>query len=187
MKRCLPFVFLAAAACTQTGSSPATRIPPAGAEPEQLEAGFDRAVIERDILLTARSRVGEAAIRRALAADSYIFAKYYPGMMPPPPPGMPPNWRPRFPFALLFEENGRWLVATPSGVRPAEPAALAKVQAALADTKFWAQPNWTPPRCTDAGASILLIKAAGRSETLRRGSCGETELTQRLVLAALDA
>jgi hypothetical protein len=100
---------------------------------------------------------------------------------------MPRDWRPKFPFVLLFEEKGQWLAATPSGVRPANPAAMGKVQATLSESRFWTQPSWTPPRCTDAGASILLIKVKGRKEALRRGSCGETELTQRLVLAAIEA
>lgn len=178
---------LALCACAQTSGAPSVRLLPVGPEPEQLEAGFDRAAIERDLFLSARSRFGEAAIRRAFAAESYIFAKYYPGMMPPPPPGMGRDWKPKFPFVLLFEEKGQWLAATPSGVRPANPAAMGKVRAALAEPRFWKQPSWTPPRCTDAGASILLIKVRGRRETLRRGSCGETELTQRLVLAAIEA
>lgn len=187
MKIWLSLLPLVLAACTQTGSTNSVRLLPVGPEPEQLEAGFDRAAIERDLFLSARSRFGEAAIRRAFAADNYIFAKYYPGMMPPPPRGMPADWRPKFPFVLLFEEKGQWLAATPSGVRPANAPAMDKVRAALSDGRFWRQPNWTPPRCTDAGASLLLIKVKGRREALRRGSCGETELTQRLVLAALEA
>jgi hypothetical protein len=187
MKIWLALLPLALAACAQTSSSSSVRLLPVGPEPEQLEAGFDRAAIERDLFLSARSRFGEAAIRRAFAADSYIFAKYYPGMMPPPPAGMPRDWQPKFPFALLFEEKGQWLAATPTGVRAVNPAALSKVQAALSEARFWTQPSWTPPRCTDAGASILLIKVKGRKEALRRGSCGETELTQRLVLAAIEA
>jgi hypothetical protein len=99
---------------------------------------------------------------------------------------MAADWRPKFPFALLFEENGRWHAAEHSGVRTANPAAITAIKAAVADPGFWAQPSSTPPRCTDAGASILLIKLRGRGETLLRGSCGETELTQRLVLAALE-
>ena len=185
MKQLLLLLALPLAACTAV--SPATRTIPIGAEPEQLESGFDRAAIERDLLLTARARVGEAAIRRALAADAYIFAKYYPGMMPPPPPGMPANWRPKFPFMLLFKEKGSWLVSTAEGPRNANPQAMAKVEALLAGDPFWRQPNWTAPQCTDAGASLLLVKLPNRGETLRRGSCGETELTQSLVLAALEA
>ena len=184
MKTILPLLALFAAACTTT--SPATRLIPIGAEPEQLEAGFDRAAIERDLMLTARNRVGEATIRRALGADSYLFAKYYPGMMPPPPPDMPANWRPKFPFMLLFQENGRWLAATDAGVRTANEHAVSRIAGLVADEAFWRQPNSTPPQCTDAGASLLLIKLPNRAETLRRGSCGATELTQRLVAAALE-
>ncbi len=185
----MPLLALAlmSGACVHNAAPSATRAIPRGPEPEQLEAGFDKVAIERDLLLTARNRLEEATIRRALAADSYIFAKYYPGMMPPPPAGIPHDWKPKFPFVLLFKEDGRWLAATAGGMRAANPAAIAKVEAALSDAAFWKQPSWTPPRCTDAGASLLLIKVQGRSETLRRGSCGETELTQRLVLAALEA
>jgi hypothetical protein len=185
MKAITLVLALLVAACT--AATPSGRLIPMGPEPEQLEAGFDRAAIERDLLLTARHRVGEAAIRRALAADGYIFAKYYPGMMAPPPPGMPHDWRPKFPFVLLFQEDGRWFVATDSGVRTANPSSVAKIGALLSDDAFWRQPNWTPPQCTDAGASLVMIKRKARPEALRRGSCGATELTQRLVTAALEA
>lgn len=184
MKNIVLLAALSLTACTAPNA--ATRVLPTGAEPEQLDAGFDRAVIERDLLLTARNRVGEAVIRRALAADSYIFAKFYPGMMPPPPPGMPANWRPKFPFMLLFQEDGRWLAATDAGVRAANATAVSRINALIADDNFWRQPNSTPPQCTDAGASLLLIKLPNRSEALRRGSCGATEMTQRLVAAALE-
>ena len=185
MKKIVPLLALALAACATTTAG--TRLIPSGPEPEQLEAGFDRAVIERDLLLTARSRVGEAAIRRALASQAYIFAKFYPGMMPPPPPGMPHDWKPKFPFTMLFRENGRWLVAAGNEVRSANAASVSRIEALLADEAFWRQPNWTAPQCTDAGASLLLIKLPRRTETLRRGSCGATELTQRLVATALEA
>jgi len=191
MTKSAGFLFLLlVGACTPTVAvpDPTTRVIPAGTEPEVLEWGFDRSAIERDLLLAARNRLGEATIRRALAAEGYIFAKFYPGMIPPPPAGAGPDWRPpEFPFALLFQEKGQWLAATRTGARPADPGAVAQIHALLADPAFWRQPQWAKPGCTDAGASLLMLKVAGRPETVRRGACGDTELNERLVSFALRA
>lgn len=177
-------------ACTPTvvTPDPATRLLPTGAEPQSLEWNSDRATMERDLLLTARARVGEAMVRRALASNAYIFGKFYPGMLPPPPPDAGPHWRyPDPPFTLLLHENGAWQVATAEGVRPANPEATTEIRRLLADPAFWRQPESAGPGCTDAGASLLLLRIPGRPEILRRGICGETELTERLVSFARRA
>lgn len=167
---------------------PASRLIPTGAEPDRTEWAFDQAIAERDLLVTARARLGEATVRRALAAHAYIFAKSYAGMLPPPPPDAGPDWRyPLPPFTLLFHENGQWMVARNADIRPARPAPIAEIRAILADKAFWRQPQAAGPGCTDAGASLVMLKMPGRAEAIRRGTCGETELTQRLVSLAHDA
>lgn len=178
-------VALAACAPTAPAPQPAARVIPSGPEPDQIEWGYNRAVIERDLLTTARARLGEATVRRALAADAYLFAKSYAGMLPPPPPNAGPDWHyPVPPFTLLFHEGQGWLVATKDGARPAQPAAITEIRALLSDPLFWRQPDWAGPGCTDAGASLLMLKLPGRPESVRRGACGDTELTERLVQLA---
>ena len=173
------------AACTQTVAiaDPSLQQIPSGPEPQSLQWNADAATMKQDLLLTARARLGEAMTRRALAADAYILAKSYAGMRPPPPADAGPNWRyPDAPFTLLLHEHGRWLVATASGVRPASTEATTEIRRLLSEPAFWRQPQAAGPGCTDAGASLLMIRYAGRRETILRGTCGETELTQRLAL-----
>jgi hypothetical protein len=178
-------------ACAPVGTPPpaaAVRVIPFGPEPDRTEWAFDRSAVEYDLLATARARLGEPLVRRALASNAYIFAKTYPGMRPPPPPDAGPNWRyPLPPFALLFHEKGQWLSADPSGVRPAHPQPIAAIRRILADPGFWRLPASAPPGCTDAGAGLLLLKIPRHQEIARRGTCGDTELTQRLVSIAIDA
>ena len=162
----------------------AQRVIPSGPPPAILQPGYRPAEFEHDLLATARDRFGEANVRRALAAPTYLFAKFYHGMLPPPRPGDPP-YAP--PMALLMRENGQWFAATASGYRPAKAESVAKLEAQLADRAFWAAPNWTGPRCTDAGASLLMLKVPNRPEIIRHGTCGETQPTDYLVRLALDA
>jgi hypothetical protein len=172
-------------ACAAAGPPAAQRVIPAGPPPERIEYGFDRAAIEYDLLTTARARFGEDAVRRALAADTYLLGKYYHGRSPPPPPpGVP--YRPPEPLmGMLFKEGGRWLAATPTGFRPAEAEAAAGIETILADRAFWAEPEWGPPGCTHAGASLLMFKVPRRREFVRRGVCGPAPLGERLVFHAV--
>ena len=134
--------------------------------------------------MTARERFGEPAVRRALAAPTYVFAKFYHGMLPPPQPGDPP-YKP--PMALLMREDGQWLAASPDGYRPARADATAQLDSLLASRDFWPAPTTGGPGCTDAGASLLMLKVPQRAETVRIGTCGETELNERAARLALDA
>jgi hypothetical protein len=157
---------------------------PTGPAPAVLQPGFNRAEYEHNLLATARERYGEANVRRALAAPTYLFAKLYHGMLPPPAPGAPP-YQP--PMTLLIRENGQWLAASADGFRPAAPAAMAPVDALLADSAFWAAPEWSDQRCPDAGATMLMLKVPGRPEVIRSGNCGNARPTEQLVYEALGA
>jgi hypothetical protein len=163
---------------------PKERMIPTGPPPEVLQPGYRPAEFEQDLFATARERFGLESVRRALGADTYVFAKFYHGMLPPPRPGDPP-YKP--PMALLIRENGQWFAATPTGFRPAKAEAVPQLEALLANRAFWAAPNWTGPRCTDAGASLLMLKVPNRAEIIRHGTCGETQPTEHLVRLALEA
>ena len=129
---------LCASACAPVATSTnPERVIPGGPAPTVLQAGFDRVGIEHDLLVTARERFGDGTVRRALAAPTYLFAKMYHGMLPPPQPGAPP-YQP--PMALLVRENGQWLAAGRDGYRPANASKVAGIEALLADRSFWSTP-----------------------------------------------
>ena len=189
--RLLLFPLLMLAACApvrpvRTADAPLT-IPTTPA-PESINPGFDKAAVEADLLASARQRYGEALVRRAIAAPAFLLTKHYPGMMPPPPPDAGPNWRyPEPPVSMLFREGDGWLAVTPEGVRPARPDKLVEIEAIIADTAFWAEPEYAEPGCTDAGASLLMLKLPDRPRVTRRSSCGATQEGERLVFRALEA
>jgi hypothetical protein len=186
MKRPLLLACLLAG-CVAADPPAAERAIPAGPPPERIDYGFDRAAIEYDLLTTARARFGEAAVRRALAAESYLLAKHYHGRMPPPPPPGTP-WRAAEPLmAMLVKEGGRWLAAAPEGFRPARSEPAAAIDDVLAARAFWAEPEWGQPGCTHPGASIYMLKVPLRPEIVRRGVCGPAPLGERLVFHAADA
>lgn len=182
---------LLAAGCATVPQPPAPapeRVLPSGPPDRQMGVAFDRRVTEQDLLWGARQRFGEAMVRRALAAPTYIFAKHYQGMLPPPPPDAGPDWRyPEPPVGMLIFENGYWLAATPEGFRQARPDKVPEIERVLADPAFWAEPEWAPPGCTDAGASLLLMRAPGKPEIVRSATCGGTGRSELLVFRALEA
>jgi hypothetical protein len=163
---------------------PAERTIPTGPPPDNYWWDTGIAAIETDLLASARERFGETVVRHALASPTYIFAKFYPGMLPPPQPGDPP-YKP--PVAILIKEEGRWLAASDSGWRPAQPDRVAEIETMLASTSFWSAPSTGRPLCTDAGAGLLMVKVPKRAETIRNGTCGPTEPNERLALAAVDS
>ena len=147
-----------------------------------------RQTTEQDLLWSAKQLFGEQLVRRALSASAYIFAKHYQGMLPPPPPDAGPDWRyPEPPTAVLFVENGLWLVATKDGIRQARPDKVDEIRHTLTGERLWNEPVWAPPGCTDAGASLLLAKIPGRPEIVRSASCGATGGSEALVFRALEA
>ena len=126
-------------------------------------------------------------MREALNAPHYLSAKYYPDMVPPPPPDAAPGWRyPEFPIALLMKgSGGEWVVVTPDGFRPARSGETRGIEAFVTDRAFWAEPEWGPPGCTDDGASIFMLKVPDRKEIIRREICGAAPLRERLVHHAI--
>jgi hypothetical protein len=143
---------------------------------------------EQDLLWSAQQLFGEQLVRRALAADAYIFAKHYQGMLPPPPPNAGPDWNyPEPPTAVLFMERGTWLAATRNGVGQARADKVRQIDEILSSGKVWSEPVWAPPGCTDAGASLLLLKVPRRREVVRSASCGAAGGSEALVFRALEA
>jgi hypothetical protein len=109
-------------------------------------------------------------------------------MLPPPPPGAGRDWKyPEPPTAVVFVDNGNWLTATATGVRQARPDKVEEIRQLLSQGRLWREPVWAPPGCTDAGASLLLLKMPGRPEIVRSASCGGTGGSEALVFMALEA
>jgi hypothetical protein len=151
---------------------------------DTLPAQADLATVRIDLLASARSSFGQAALDRALAAPAHLIAKRFVGMAPPPPPGAGPDWRPPSPTALLIRDGSTWLVATETGWRTAKPQAAAELNGLLADARLWSDPAFTPP-CPDYGANLLLLKLPKKAETVRNSLCDS--VAARIVLAALNA
>ena len=185
----LPVALLVTACATVPTVVPAAeRVLPSGPPPQQTDIRFIRQTTEQDLLWSAKQRFGEAMVRRALAAPGYIFAKHYPGMAPPPPPGAGPDWKyPDPPVAMLIHENGQWLAATAEGFRMARPDKVAEIESVLAEKTFWTGPVWSPPGCTDSGGSLVLAKLPGKPEIVRSANCGTTGRSETVVFRALEA
>jgi hypothetical protein len=190
-----PYVLAAAAllagcATPMRVAEPGARLLPTSAPTQEQRMNVDRVreTTEQDLLWSGQQLFGEALVRRALASDTYIFAKHYPGMLPPPPPGAGPDWKyPEPPTAILFMENGTWLTATTAGVRQARPDKVEEIRQLLSEEKFWSEPVWARPGCTDAGASLLMLKIHGHPEVVRSASCGATGGSEVIVFRALEA
>lgn len=151
---------------------------------EVLPAEAGPALVRRDLLATAADRFGAAALAEARAAPTHLIVKRFAGMAPPPPPGAGMDWRPVPQAALLARRTAGWMVADDGGWRPADPGAAAELDRILVARAFWSEPAYTPP-CPDFGASLVLLKAPGRPETVRNSTC--MSRTADLVQAALRA
>jgi hypothetical protein len=151
---------------------------------EVLPPGTELKRVEEDLLVTARDRYGETAVRQALAAPSHVFVKRFPGMAPPPPPNAGADWRPTIPFALLAKEGDRWFAATARGWREADAVATSVIEDTLTSEAFRVEPDRTGP-CPDYGASLLLAKVPGRQREVRSAQC--TGQTDKIVYEALRA
>lgn len=183
-------VLLVGCATPMPTITPEARVLPTSAPTQQQRLNVDlvRQTSEQDLLWSAQQLFGEQLVRRALAADAYVFAKHYQGMRPPPPPDAGPDWKyPDPPTAVLFVENGTWLAATETGVRQARADKVEEIRHVLAEESFWNEPVWAPPGCTDAGASLLMLKIPERSEVVRSASCGATGGSETIVFRALEA
>ena len=178
-------VFLALAACTPAVSpQPVTE---AGRE-DSGPAWFDAVRVETDLKTTARERFGEGYYAEAIRAPTYLFAKHYVGLAPPPIVQPDGSYKyPPPPMAMLLRDSAGWKVATATGFRQARPDKAAAIEAILVDPAFWGEPASSQPACTDAGGSLLMLRAPRRDQIVRQGACGATALTERLVFLALEA
>jgi hypothetical protein len=149
-----------------------------------MPAGLDVASVRADLVATARSNYGSAALARALGSPNYLIVKRFAGMVPPPPPGTPADWTPPTPTALLVKDGASWMVATANGWRPANAAAGNTINTILAEPQFRNEPAFTPP-CPDFGSGNLVLKTPGRAETVRIAQCMSKAAS--LVEAALRA
>jgi hypothetical protein len=118
------------------------------------------------------------------SAPTYLIAKRFVGMAPPPPPGAGPDWMPTPNAQILIQRSGQWLVADGTRWRPASPGAAAEIDQIIASPDFWTEPPYTQP-CPDFGASLLLLKVPGHAETIRNSGCSSR--ASRIVEAALRA
>ena len=186
MKR---YPILLAATCAMAACAPAVPPPePVARLSDSVGPSFDPVAVQADLEATARQRFGEPLVAAALASHTYWFAKHYMGLPPPPvvqPDGTYKHAAP--PMAMLVRQNGQWLTATANGFRPAKPDKAAAIEAMVRNVEFWREPPWAQPGCTDAGGSLLMLKAPPRERIVRQGACGATQNTERLVFLALEA
>lgn len=159
-----------------------------GPAPLSIGTVFDADEVRDDLYLSAQARFGIALTDQALASPAFLIAKHYSGMpMPVSQPDGAVLYAPP-PVAVLIRRGGGWLAARAGrGFEPVDPARGSALDAVLADPEFWRQPVHAGTQCTDAGASLLWLRLEGRPARVRRGSCGATERTERLVLQALDS
>lgn len=175
---------LALAGC-ETVPGPAPAKLASNARPlDTLPSGADLQLVRQDLLATAVNRFGSGLLAEARAAPTHLMVKRFVGMAPPPPPGASGSWRPVPAAALLARRAGGWSVATGTGWRPVNAELGAELDRAVADPAFWSEPAFTPP-CPDFGASLALLKAPGRAETVRNSTC--MSQASRLVEVALRA
>jgi hypothetical protein len=178
-------VIASVAACAAPAPDPTAPAGTATARPlDTLPAEADLARVREDLLATAADRFGAAALSEARAAPAHLVVKRFVGMAPPPPPGAGADWKLTPAAALLARRAEGWMVATGSGWRRAGDEAATELDQIMADPALWSEPAYTPP-CPDFGASLLLLKAPGQSETVRNSLC--MSRASRIVEAALRA
>ena len=183
-----PRVWLLTAVAALWACAPAVPVAQPVAASEEVIPGFDAERVRTDLQKTARERFGDALTDRALASPAYLLSKHYMGLAPPPIVQPDGSYKyPDPPMAMLIRENGQWLAATATGFRRAKPDQATAIDAMIADRAFWAEPAWAQPGCTDAGGSLLMLKAPQRARIVRQGACGATQHTERLVFLGLEA
>ena len=172
-------------ACAAPPPEPAAPADTTTARPlDTLPGDAELTRVREDLLATAADRFGAAALSEARAAPTHLVVKRFVGMAPPPPPGAGVDWKPTPAAALLVRRAEGWVVATGTGWRRADGEAANELDGIIADAAFWTEPAYTPP-CPDFGASLLLLKAPGHSETVRNSMC--MSRASRIVEAAMRA
>jgi hypothetical protein len=163
--------------------------PEAAIGPTETRPDFNPAEVQADLEKTARTKFGAALTDQALASPTFLLAKHYMGL--PPPAISQPDGTYTFaepPISMLIRRDGRWLAArVGKGWVPVSVDKAGAIDLLLRDRRFWNEPDHSRPTCTDAGASLLWLKTAERRAVTRKGACGATLMTEKLVLQALEA
>lgn len=178
------FALLALSACApittdelrSAASGPADHV-------ERLPPGFSAQQVKVDLETAIVERFGAAALKRAQSAEAYVLSRHYQGLPRPPDPGEGPP----LPIAalLIFERNVWYRAETGGAFRPLTQAQEQQWIASLSDTGPWAEPTFTNPTCTDAGATYLIVSLLNRPFLLRAANCA-TPKSERLGLAAIN-
>lgn len=173
------------AACTTAAPAPeaASQTIVTGQRPLQtLPAQADLREVRKDLLATAADRFGQDRLAEALAAPTHLIAKRFAGMLPPPPPGQStPDYVP--PAALMMKSAQGWMIAAPTGWRPAKADQAAEIDRLIADPALWAEPATNFP-CPDYGASLLMLKIPGKATIVRKSGC--PDVADKAVNAAIS-
>ncbi|MEA3016933.1 MAG: hypothetical protein QOI38_1655 [Sphingomonadales bacterium] len=164
------------------GCVPAVEAPPPAAETiagRPAMPGFDAAAVRAAVEADAAARLGAEAVRLAAAASSSILVTHHQGL-PRPVRNADGSWGYEPPGAnAMIRTGSAWSGWTGRDRRAVPPARAAEIERILADPAFWAEPDYVPPACTDAGARRLVVRHAGRV-TARQQGCGGVGLTGRL-------
>lgn len=196
MKKLLPILLLSAAACVaRPVPEPSPSAEPSRAEPAQprpadpprrqpppLETGMSGFNADHVREWTERHveyRLGPEALQDARSAATSIMATHHQGL-PRPVQNPDGSWGYEPPGAnAMVRTSTGWSGWSGAERRAVAAARAAEIDRILADRAFWAEPDYVPPTCTDAGARRLVIRHAGRT-TARQQSCSGQGLTNRL-------
>jgi len=201
MRGLFPLAFLLSAACVarpqaqpeaqapvRAGASrnppPAERVEPAGTRraPPPLEpgiAGFSADHVREWTARHVEYRLGPEALRLASSAATSVMVTHHQGL-PRPVQNPDGSWGYEPPGAnAMVRGPAGWTGWAGEESRAVAPARAAEIDRILADPAFWAEPDFVPPTCTDAGARRLIVRHRGRTAARQQG-CGGTGLTGRL-------
>lgn len=124
-----------------------------------------------------KERAGDEGLASARNAATSIVANSYQGRFE--------NGRPR--LAVLIRTATGW--TSRKGARPAPVAAdvAAEIDRLLGNSAMWREEPFYPDMdCPDAGATMMVIRHAGRTRVTRQG-CNPAGLTGRLEEVVLSA
>ena len=144
--------------------------PIAGYQPDRIREEVERNVAER---------LGAEALRLAASAATSIMVSHHQGL-PRPVQNPDGSWGydPPGANAMVLGSAG-WIGWSGQAQRPVAAARAAEIDRIFADPRFWAEPDYVRPTCTDAGARRMVIRHRGRT-AVRQQSCAGRGLTNRL-------
>jgi hypothetical protein len=180
-------LLLAACAAAPRPAEPAQISPPVEPPPEPVRTsrldppivGYNAALIRAEAERNVGDRLGQHALRLATSSATSIMVTHHQGL-PRPVQNPDGSWGYEPPGAnAVIRTPAGWTGWTGRTQRPVAAARAAEIDRILADPRFWAEPNYVAPTCTDAGARRMVVRHAGRT-VVRQQSCGGTGLTGRL-------